>query len=466
LFAAVLRGSSEPGTAGSKKKWAEIDHDAAGPLAVRPWSQDASGMRLPLAAAAVALACACSQRPAPTWHRDVQPLMAQSCGACHVEGGIAPFALSSFQEAYSRRDLIRTQVESRRMPPWPPGPGCSEYEQDRSLPESDRATLLSWLDSGAPEGDPADAHSVSPPPSVGLSRVDRTLRLAAPYIPVESPDEYRCFLLDWPEAQTRYITGFRAVPGNPAIVHHVLAFLATPDRVAQFQALDDADPAPGYKCFGGPGGVAQALGAWAPGSNGGDFPADTGLRVPAGSKIILQIHYNVTGGLGRYDQTAIELKVDPAVTRTAFLLPWANPAWVNGQAMPIPAGQADVSHSFTFAPGPYLSSITSGSIPDGPFVVYAAALHQHLRGTRSRVEIQRASGSHECVLDIPRWDFHWQGAYTLATPKRVERGDSLSIECHWDNSAKNQPDGLAPRDLNWGERTSDEMCLAFLYITR
>jgi hypothetical protein len=412
-----------------------------------------------------ALAVACSDR-APTWHRDVQPLMAQSCGACHVEGGIAPFPLTTFREAYDRRALIREQVESRRMPPWPPGPGCTDYEHDRSLPDADRATLLAWLDNGAPEGNPSDARSAPPPPAAGLSRVDRTLRLSAPYAPVQSPDEYRCFLLDWPETEERYITGFNAVPGNPSIVHHVLAFLATPDRVSQFQSLDDADAGPGYRCFGGPGGVAQALGAWAPGSRGGDFPAGTGLLVPAGSKIILQVHYNLTPGSARVDQTSIEVKLDAAVAKTAFLLPWANPAWVNGQAMPIAAGAPDVVHSFAFAPGPYLSSITGGQIPNGPFTVYAAALHQHLRGTRSRVEIQRSSGARECVLDIPRWDFHWQGAYGLKSPKRVDRADALSIECHWDNSAQNQPAGRAPRDLNWGEGTDDEMCLSFLYITR
>jgi hypothetical protein len=415
---------------------------------------------------AAAIGFACSDRGTPTWHRDVQPVVSQSCGGCHVEGGIAPFALTTYREIYARRDLVRTQVESRQMPPWPPAPGCAEYEHDPSLSADDRATLMAWVDHGAPEGNPADARTSIPTPPAGLSRVDRTLRVAAPYAPVQAPDEYRCFLLDWPEAQTSYITGFSAVPGNPSIVHHVLAFLATPERVSQFQALDDADPGPGYKCFGGPGGVAQALGAWAPGSRGGDFPADTGVRVPAGSRIILQIHYNLTGGQRPVDQTSIELKLDAAVGRTAFLLPWANPAWVNAQAMPIPAGQSDVRHSFTFAPGPYLSSITSGQIPDGPFTIYAAALHQHLRGTHSRVEIQRAAGAHECVLDIPRWNFHWQGAYGLTNAKRVERGDSLSIECHWDNSATNQPDGLAPRELNWGERTDDEMCLAFLYITR
>ena len=66
----------------------------------------------------------------------------------------------------------------------------------------------------------------------------------------------------------------------------------------------------------------------------------------------------------------------------------------------------------------------------------------------------------------PRWDFHWQGSYALKVPTRVQAGDSLSIECHWDNSAKNQPGGIAPRELNWGEGTDDEMCLGFLYITQ
>ena len=185
-----------------------------------------------------------------------------------------------------------------------------------------------------------------------------------------------------------------------------------------------------------------------------------------GSKLILQIHYNMTRGTGPVDQTSIQLKLDAAVTREAFLLPWADPSWVNAHSMPIPAGNPDVRHAFTFAPAPYLGIITSNAIPPGPFTVYAAASHQHLRGTRNRLEIQRASGAKECLLDIPRWDFHWQGSYALKTPTRVQTGDSLSIECHWDNSARNQPDGLPPRELNWGERTQDEMCLGFLYITQ
>ena len=275
---------------------------------------------------ALAVLWACG-KGTPTWSKDVHPIVARSCAGCHVEGGIAPFALATWNDAYVRRSLIRAQVESRQMPPWPPAPGCSEYTGDRSLKDQERETLLSWIDRGAPEGDPSDGQPLSTPPQGGLSRVDRELRIAAAYQPVLAPDEYRCFLLDWAETERRFVTGFVAQPGNPTIVHHVLAFLATPDRAAQFQALDDADSAPGYRCFGGPGGTANLLGGWVPGTVGGDFPAGTGVPVDPGSKIILQVHYNLANGVGPSDQTSIRLKLDPSVSRPAFLMPWANPSW-------------------------------------------------------------------------------------------------------------------------------------------
>ena len=134
-------------------------------------------MRAAIALAAAAL-CACADR-VPTWNPNVQPIVARSCGGCHVERGIAPFTLQTFAEAVARKDLIRAQVESRRMPPWPPAEGCAEYAGDRSLPEQDRQTLLSWIDRGAPEGAKSDAPAATPTP-VGLSRVDRELRIAAP----------------------------------------------------------------------------------------------------------------------------------------------------------------------------------------------------------------------------------------------------------------------------------------------
>jgi hypothetical protein len=83
----------------------------------------------------------------------------------------------------------------------------------------------------------------------------------------------------------------------------------------------------------------------------------------------------------------------------------------------------------------------------------------HTRGVKARLEIQRANGDKECLLDIPRWDFHWQGAYGLMKPTVFNPGDQIYLECHWNNSQ-------TTHDVNWGEGTGDEMCLGGFYIAQ
>jgi hypothetical protein len=302
--------------------------------------------------------------------------------------------------------------------------------------------------------------------------VDATLTMSQPYTPEESPDEYRCFLLDWPEQTTQYLTGFRARPGDGRIVHHVIAFYAAPSQVAEYQQLDDADPAPGYACFGGPGGQRPRwLGGWAPGSLGNDFAPDTGLVIEPGSKVILQVHYNTSTTAPVPDQTSLDFKLDAQVKKPAVLQPFTNIAWVTQHTMVIPAGNPDVSYNFAADPTPYLDQLTNGLFQaNQPLTVWAATLHMHQRGLSAVTRIQRGDGSDECMLDIPRWNFHWQGSYGFAAPKTFNPGDKLYLECHWDNSAADQPlmNGaqLPPATLNWGEGTGDEMCLAAFYFTQ
>jgi hypothetical protein len=427
---------------------------------------------LPGALLAVLTACSGSDpapTPAPlapaTWHKDVAPLLQEKCGTCHVEGGIAPFPLQTYADAVAHRDAIKASVQARTMPPWPPSPDCSTYKQDRSLDDTQIALLSRWVDEGTSEGDPATAVAAATPTG-GLSRVDVRLEMAADYLPQQSPDDYRCFIIDWPETRTRYITGFRADPGNRATVHHVIAYLARPEEVAAYQARDDATPGPGYTCFGGPGGPdatrATWLGGWAPGSLGQDFPAGTGLRIEPGSKVILQVHYNDHGTRAAADRSAVAFKVDDTVQKVAHVQPWANPAWLSGSVpMRIPAGNPDATHLWSMELTPFLSFVTDGLFRNGvPVTVHTAALHMHTRGTHARAEIQRASGARECLLEIPQWDFHWQGNYTLQKPVQLWNGDRLNVQCHWDNSAPGSTDRY------WGEGTDDEMCLGVFYLTQ
>jgi hypothetical protein len=417
--------------------------------------------------AGVLAGCDTKPEPANTWHKNVGPLVQRKCGGCHVEGGIAPFSLQTYAQAHEMRDSINAAVRSGHMPPWMPAEDCAEYQHERSLDAEELALLTGWVDAGAPEGDPAEAPTESEPAQPGLSRVDSRLTMPTAYTPRQSPDDYRCFLLDWPYTDTRYVTGFRGEPGNRGIVHHVIAFLAEPQQVAAAQALDDAEEGPGYTCFGGPGlnsGRVAWLGSWAPGSEGLDYPEKTGLRVAPGSKVILQVHYNTSHaqpGQPGTDTTSIALKVDSTVDKVAIVQPFTNPNWVTNKTMVIPAGQADVVHGFTFDPSRYLEQISGGVFQNNqPMTVHDVGLHMHTLGTSARLEIQRRSGTRECMLDIPRWDFHWQSSYAFTQPKVVNPGDALRIECHFNNS---RPGAV---EANWGEGTGDEMCLGLLYLTQ
>ncbi len=421
---------------------------------------------------AVTVLAACGESAAPpappppaSYHRDVAPLVQEKCGGCHVEGGIAPFPLQTYAQTFEMRDAIKAAVNARIMPPWMADSSCTPYAQDRSLSTEQVELLTRWVDEGGAEGDPSDAPADVPGASQGgLPRVDVELAMPVAYSPRLSPDEYRCFVLDWPQTDVSYVTGFVAKPGRPSIVHHIIAFLIPPEAVATYQALDAADPEPGYTCFGGPGGNSSQvswIGSWVPGSQATVLPPGTGIKIPPGSKVVLQVHYNLSSANAAPDRTTIDMSLASSVDKVAIVQPWINPAWTKPGGMPIPAGAQDAHQRFSFDISPVLSILTHGAFVDNqPITVYGSALHMHTLGSWGKMEIERKSGATECMLRIPRWDFHWQSSYTFAEPKVVKPGDRIALECHWNNSLPNA------NYVEWGEGTSDEMCLGTFLMTQ
>jgi hypothetical protein len=380
-----------------------------------------------------------------------------------LEGGIAPFVTTDFKSIQPYAGLIKQKVIAKEMPPWLANDGCSDYLGDRSLTDAEIATMSKWVDDGAVEGDPAEEGK---PIDVGfqpkLTRVDKTLGIGTKYTMDKTPDDYHCFVIDWNETATKYVSGFRANPGNAQIVHHVIAFLATPNDVDKIQALDDAEAGPGYTCFGGPGiNTSEWLGAWAPGSAGTDYQPGTGIKVPPGSKVVLQVHYNsLTAGVQSDEKTNVEFKIDDKVDHEAHIQPWTNPQWLGSKQMKIAAMDPDAKHSFA-----YDATVLSGG---KSFTVYSGGLHMHQLGTHATLSIERQGGASECMLQIDKWNFHWQGSYPFVQPKVFNPGDKMSVECHWDNTPPMQPtiDGQkqVPKDVYWGEGTTDEMCLGTFYM--
>lgn len=400
---------------------------------------------------------------AQTYFGDVKPILDAKCVSCHSDGAIAPFDFSDPDTVFDLRQAIAAAVLARSMPPWPPAADCTDYLGDRSLDAEQIETIAAWVEDGGALGSPEEeGPPLSAPATYGLSRVDHNLEMEAGYVPTPEPDDYRCFVIDWPETEASFVTGLRFNAGEPRLVHHGIVYMTGPESAEAVNALDSQDPELGYDCFGGPEVPAGWLGVWVPGAVGGDFPVGTGVRVQPGSKLVLQIHYAANPS-GWSDQTGVEVSVESEVDREAWIQPWMDPAWFAPEGLTIPAGESEIRVSTALDPVFFIGD-------SEPLTMHTAGLHMHLLGTQGRLSIERADGSEECLLEIPKWDFAWQGAYALAEPKVLELGDRIRIECQWDNTAGNQPiiDGspTTPADRVWGEGTLDEMCLGALYLSK
>lgn len=404
-----------------------------------------------------------------TYWRDAKAILDARCATCHRAGDVGPFALETAEQAAEFAPLLPASIMDGTMPPWPPSAACNSYQHDRSLRAEEREVLLGWVEEGAPIGDPADEPPrAAPEPAIAW---DLDLMLPEPYAPRQSPDDYRCFVIGWPEDQLKYVTGFDVAPDQRPIVHHTIAYLVPPGSVKYYRDLDAAEDGPGYTCFGSPGGGygLQWLGAWAPGASPSVDPS-RGIAVQPGSAVVLQMHYHPTPDPPA-DRTRVRVKLADTVKTPLYVVPFTNPNWLEGQSMTIPAGKSGVVHDFQVDLTDFIGDFFPGAgVSNGePFVIHGVSLHMHTRGTRASLELARKDGSEACGLYIPRWDFDWQGSYKLTEPLAVAPGDQLRLTCEWDNSAANQPveggQQIEPVDVFWGEGTGDEMCLAVLTIS-
>jgi hypothetical protein len=413
-------------------------------------------------------------------YADAKPIVDVKCATCHHAGGIGPFPMTTFDEVKTFASIARDAVARGSMPPWPAQDGCDTYVADRSLTEHERETLLTFF--AEPVAGDVDDAGVAFVPLPPVIRRDLVLEAEGPFHP-EADDAYRCYALAWPmdeavaaidggaedTGDAVYITGFDVLPGAPDNVHHVNVFLSPPAIGGAFVRFDEQDDAAGYDCERGARDIGSALiGAWAPGASGFAYPSGTGQLVEPGSVVTLEVHY-ARGGAAAPDDTpslALELarRVDKRGLGAAF---WSFFDWDAGNML-IPAGAKRVRHGVDFDPNGALQLLApwwTARAGD----IHAVSLHMHRLGAGGNISLSTARDA-DCLLDVPRWDFHWQLAYTLEKPAPFVLGEHLfSLECAWDNSAENQPviDGVrqAPRDVNWGNRTSDEMCMGFLYLT-
>ncbi len=372
-----------------------------------------------------------------TYCKTIAPLFNEHCVECHRTGEIGTFDITDYDEVRGWSEMIVEVVEQKRMPPWHADPKFGAFKNERHMPDSALAVLKEWVKAGTPYGDKADlppapkfidGWRLAKEPELIVAMRDKPFT-----IPASGSVDYQYFVVDPKITEDRWVSSAQIVPGNPSVVHHAIVFVRPPDGVD----------------FAGIGWLT----AYVPGQRATIFPPGFSRKIPAGSKLVFQMHYT-PNGQEQKDATQIGMTFMDAsqVTHEVSTIVGID------QEFEIPPGESN-----------HVVRSSVKRLPqDG--VLLAVSPHMHLRGKSFEMVAvagrNSASEDRSTVLKVPHYDFNWQHTYEFAEPLRFSDLKSLELMTTFDNS-KGNPFNPAPEEyVVWGDQTWEEMSVAFLEVAK
>ena len=411
------------------------------------------------------------------WHEDIAPIVVSRCAGCHRAGGIAPYSFETYEDTRPLAEAIVAAVDSGAMPPW----GQDEtdecqpklgFKHELRLSDDDKDLLATWAAEGAAEGDPALAADIPAPPSLELEDADQRLVIPSPVTIDGDKDQFLCFSLDPELTEDAFLSAVQVNAGNEKIVHHVLIYSDPEGASAEL-----ADENGFFECSGGSI-SGELVGAWAPGALPNRMPEGTGMPIPAGARLVMNVHYHPTGLSSETDDsTSIDVNWHDERPDLVAQLSLAGNA--TGDEL-LPGPNDDAGKEFMIPAGAkgHTEEMRIVIPEEYPVVnIYSVGTHMHYLGVDMMIGVERANGNSECLIQTPHYSFEWQRGYEydadLDEVPRVQGGDVLTLRCTYDNTMDNpgvvealEDLGLdEPIDVYLGEETLDEMCLAVFGIS-
>ncbi|GAA4354438.1 hypothetical protein GCM10023185_16290 [Hymenobacter saemangeumensis] len=384
-----------------------------------------------------------------TFSQHIAPLIYSHCTPCHRTGEVAPFPLTSYNEVVSRAQTIKYATGIRYMPPWKPDPNYKHYLDENTLTDAEIQLIRTWVDSGTPQGNPAQAPPLPTFPSgsqLGTPDLVVPMRQAFTH-QGNGQDLYRVFVLPVNLPADRDIAAIEFRAGNKRIVHHAIIGL---DTTQQAQGLDAADPGYGYTRFGGFGfnPVEENWGGWVPGTQARFYPAGLGKKLYRRASLLLQIHYGPSYTT-QNDSSAINIFfARQPVTRYVQTLPVISPQTLTNGPFVLPANQ--------------VTTFRANQMVPFDVTLLSVLPHAHLLGQKWKVWAVKPNGDTIRLVKINDWDFRWQGNYRFTSLLRVPAGSRLQAEVSYDNTAQNPRNPFSPpQRVQWGESTTAEMLLTY-----
>jgi mono/diheme cytochrome c family protein len=377
---------------------------------------------------------------APTFNRDVAPLIFANCVSCHHPGGDAPFPLTTYEETKKHAGQIAEVTGTQFMPPWLPEKGHGDFIGERRLTEEQIKLLARWSESGSAEGDAADL-KVKPKWEDGwkLGKPDVIVEMPEAYeLAADGHDIYRNFVIRAAVPENRFVVAAELRPGSTAVHHAFIKF----DRRGGAHRLDAKDKQPGYPGMNpGPGieTPSGSLSSWQPGHMPQRAPDDMAWLLPGKADLVLQMHLQPTGKPEKIKASVGFHFTDRPPTRVPVIL------CIRSTGIDIPPGATD---------HPVESEYT---LPvDGE--VLAVLPHLHYLGKKIHAWAELPNGRAQELLLIKQWDFHWQGDYRYVTPVSLPKGTKVRMRYTYDNSDANPRNpNHPPVQVRYGPESTDEM---------
>jgi hypothetical protein len=357
-----------------------------------------------LLAAAILGLPAIASADTPTFSKDVAPILFTNCATCHRAGEIGPMPLTSFVEARPWARAIKLAVTSRTMPPWGADPAVGHFANDPRLTQKDLDTITAWADGGAPEGNPRDLPAL-PAFAAGwqIGTPDVVLTSAPFDVSPTGRSVYNDASLPTSFGADKFVRETEVRLGAPSITHHANAYVQEP------------------------GGRARVA-SYSPGTGGKAYPDGVAKLIPAGTTLILNMHYNPKGQPGHDPGTRVGLKFATGPIRQVAITDDSS-----NNAIDIPPGDANyelAGKPFVFAEDSHLLTFTPRMNERGKDITYT---------------LVRPDGSRQVLLRVPKFSYAWVFTYVLAEPIAAPKGSRLETLAHFDNSAanRNNPDPTA-----------------------
>jgi len=407
------------------------------------------GLILYFAAASAAL---CATPANVTFNKDVLPILQRNCQVCHRPGEVGPMSLLTYESARPWAKAIRTAVAARKMPPWFADPAYGQFSNDRRLTEAQIATILAWVDAGTPEGEAKDKPAAVKWPEGWNIQADEIFQMPDPYVvPATGTLEYTYVVIPTGFRKDTWVTAAEIRPGARSVVHHVLAVVRPPGSKWMRDAkpfvpyvppkrADTSEPDPNDPQTTPVDESYEFLAGYAPGMPPQRFDTDHSAKlIPAGSDIVLQLHYTANGKTTVADQTRVGITLAKEAPPRRFYS-----AVIAGSHWAIPPGDPNYEAK---------ASMTFGE----PVELVFIQPHMHTRGKDMKIVLTWPDGRTETLLSVPKYSFNWQLIYYLAKPLRLPAGAKVQVTAHWDNSANNPFNPDPGKTVTWGDQSWDEM---------